>query len=221
MKPHTLILSAVASMFLSVQANAEDKNRYSNPTVGISLSKPEAWQFVTADEVAENLKRTKLSDGDFQKRMEKYVTAPLIAIMKHPEPFDDLNPSFKVNVKPLGILPPKDPKKILSLLTRQFPKVFKDYKLITAPTETKVSGLLAAYAKIHYSLEIPDGRSFPTCSELWIVPRGAYFFIIGAGTRQDESTGKRSEILTILKSLKLVKQGGTLNPLPRAELKLK
>ena len=219
MKSLALTFGTITTFLLSPLAGAEDKNEYSNPTVGLSVSKPEGWQFATADEVAENLKRTKLSDENFQKHVEKYATAPLVAMMKHPEPFDDLNPSFKINIKPLGSLPPEDPKRILSLITRQFPKVFKDYKLVTAPTETKVSGLVAAYAKIHYSLEIPDGRSFPTCSELWIVPRGSYFFMIGAGTRQDEATGKRSEVLTILKSLKLVEQDGADKPATAPESK--
>jgi hypothetical protein len=212
MKPLALTLGAITTILLSALASAEDKNEYSNPTVGLSLTRPKGWQFATADEVAENFKRTKLSDEEFQKMLEKYSTAPLVAMMKHPEPFDDLNPSFKVNIKPLGGLPPNDPKKILSLVTKQFPKVFKDYKLVTAPTDTKISGLVAAYAKIHYSLEIPDGRSFPTCSELWIVPRGSYFFMIGAGTRQDESTGTRSEIRAILDSLKLVEPPGAGQP---------
>src|SRR5262245_4472570 len=30
--------------------------------------------------------------------MLKYATAPLVAIMKYFEPYDDLNPSFKVNI---------------------------------------------------------------------------------------------------------------------------
>ncbi len=57
--------------------------------------------------------------------------------------------------------------------------------------------------RIDYSLTIPDGRFFPTASELWIVPRGDYFFMIGAGTRQDEKTGSRKEILKILNSVEL------------------
>jgi hypothetical protein len=40
-------------------------------------------------------------------------------------------------------------------------------------------------------------------SELWIVPRGDYFFMIGAGTRQDEKTGTRKEIQEILKTVKI------------------
>lgn len=217
MKQHLLFFLVAISVPSLV--SAQDPDLYRNPTVGLALEKPADWRFVTAEENSENLKRTKLTDAEFQKKMEKYATAPLVALMKHPEPFDDLNPSLKVNIKPLGDLDPTDPKKILTLLTEQFPKLFKDYELVEGPIETKVSGLIAGYARIHYSLEIPDGRSFPTCSELWIIPRGSYFFMVGAGTRQDESTGKRSEIRTILASMKLVEPDGAPQPATRLESK--
>jgi len=47
---------------------------------------------------------------------------------------------------------------------------------------------------------------FPTASELWIVPRGDYFFLIGAGTRQDEKTGGRDEIRSILGTVRIEQQ---------------
>jgi hypothetical protein len=36
-----------------------------------------------------------------------------------------------------------------------------------------------------------------------VVPRGKYFFLIGAGIRQDEKTGSHAEVDGILSSLKL------------------
>jgi hypothetical protein len=125
--------------------------------------------------------------------------------MKYPEPFDDLNPSFKVNIKPLGQLKGADPKQILNLILPQFQKMFQDFALIQPPIDTKVSGLNAAYMSINYSLAIPDGRTFPTTSEMWIVPRGDFFFMIGAGTRQDEKTGSRKDIQAILNTVVLSK----------------
>jgi hypothetical protein len=56
---------------------------------------------------------------------------------------------------------------------------------------------------MNYSMTMPDGRELPTTSELWIIPRGDYFFLIGAGTRQDESTGSKAEIEYILSSISL------------------
>ena len=140
-------------------------------------------------------------DKDFHKAMIKYSTVPLVVIMKYPEPFDDINPSFKVNIKPLGRLKGTDPKKILKLLLPQFSKIFEDFELIQAPVDTKVSGDAAAYMRINYSMKTQDGRVFPTTSEMWIVPRGDYFFMIGSGTRQDEKTGSRSEIERIVSSI--------------------
>jgi hypothetical protein len=181
----------------------DSENTFRSATVGFEVTKPESWQFLTAQQNLENLKRTKLSNEEFHQLMLKYATAPLVAMMKHPEPFDDLNPSLKVNVKPFGQLKGTDPKQILSMVSVQFASIFKDYEVVEAPTDTQVSGIKSGYLRFNYSLQIPDGRTFPTTSELWIVPRGDYFFMIGAGTRQDEKTGTRKEIQEILKTVKI------------------
>jgi hypothetical protein len=124
-------------------------------------------------------------------------------MMKYPEPYDDINPSFKVNIKPLGQLQGRTAIELVGMILPQLQKAFKDYQLVQPPVETEVSGLKAAYARINYSLETTDGATFPCTSELWIVPRGDYFFLLGAGTRQDETTGSRSEIQGILNSVKI------------------
>ena len=197
------ILLAGMWLFLMIgMAFAGDSdNTFRSITVGFEVTKPASWQFLTAKQNLENLKRTKLSDEEFHKMMLKYATAPLVAMMKYPEPFDDLNPSFKVNVKPFGQLKGIDPKQILSMVSVQFASIFKEYQLVEGPSDTDVSGIKSGYLKFNYALQAPDGRTFPTTSELWIVPRGDYFFMIGAGTRQDEKTGTRKEIQEILKTV--------------------
>jgi hypothetical protein len=190
-------------LMMGIALAGDNENTFRSVSVGFEITKPESWQFLTAEQNLENLKRTKLSDEEFKQLMLRYATAPLVAMMKHPEPFDDLNPSLKVNVKPFGQLKGTDPKQILSMVSVQFASIFKDYELVEGPTDTEVSGFKSGYLKFNYSLQIPDGRTFPTTSELWIVPRGDYFFMIGAGTRQDEKTGTRKEIHEILKTIKI------------------
>jgi hypothetical protein len=191
-------------VLVSSSAFAAPPNEFESVTVGFKVTKPTEWQFVSADENLENLKKIELNDQEFQQLMQKYATAPLVAMMKYPEPYDDLNPSFKVNIKPLGQLKGVDPKQILNLFLPQFQKTFKDFVLVQEPTDEKLSNLNSAYMRVNYSIAIPDGREFPTTSELWIIPRGDYFFIVGAGTRQDEKTGSRGEIKEILKSLVII-----------------
>jgi hypothetical protein len=176
---------------------------FKNHTAGIELTKPAEWHYITAAQNMANIKAMKLSDEEFHAAMQKYATAPLVAMTKFKEPFDDLNPSFKVNIKSYGGLKGRQPQEIISLVLPQFQKIFKDFAIIQPPVEAEVSGVPSAYARMNYTIELPDGRTFPTTSELWIVPHGDYFFMIGAGTRQDERTGSREEIKSILKTVKI------------------
>ena len=77
------------------------------------------------------------------------------------------------------------------------------------PKEIELAGLKAAYMCVDYNLKIPDGRTFPTRSELWIVPRGKMFFMIGIGTRQDEKTGTRKEVHKIIEAIKIDPEADT------------
>lgn len=197
------IIQVLVVSLLSFSVFAQDVNVFESATVGFKVTKPSEWQFVTAEENLERLKNIQLNDEEFKRLMLKYSTAPLVAMMKYPEPFDDLNPSFKVNVKPLGKFKGDDPKKIMGFMLPQFYKMFDNFKLVQPPVDTTVDELPAAYMRMDYSVAISDGRSFPTTSELWIVPRGDYFFLIGAGTRQDGVTGSREEISKIISSVEL------------------
>ena len=137
--------------------------------------KPDSWQFLTSEQNRENLKLTKLNNEEFHQLMLKYATTPLVVIAKYPEPFVDLNPNFKVNVKSFGQLKGADPKQILAMVTAPLRNIFKDYEVVHEPTDTKVSGIRSGYMRVDYSTQIPDGRTFPTSSEMWIVQRGDYF----------------------------------------------
>lgn len=190
-------------LILSFSVSAENNNKFESVTVGFKVFKPNDWRFVSAYENLVSLNRIRLNNEEFHKLMLKHSTAPLVAMMKYPEPFDDLNPSFKVTTKPLGQFKGLDPKVILDRLIPQFGKIFQNLDLVQPPEDTMVAGLNAAYMRIHYSLTIPDGRVFPTSSELWVVPRGSYFFILGAATRQDEKTGSRVEINKILDTVEI------------------
>lgn len=196
---HTILLLLAALTLGS--ACAAEPEAFKSPTAGFQVVKPADWHFVSAERNLENLKAIKLSDEELHAAMQKYATAPLVAMSKFEEPYDDINPSFKVNIRPLGQLKGKPPTQIVGLLVAQFSKVFKDFELVQVPVTVSVSGLASGYARMNYSMEAADGRSFPTTSELWIVPRGEYFFMLGAGTRQDEANGTREEISAIVETI--------------------
>lgn len=182
---------------------ADETAQFSNPTAGIALTKPAGWHYTSAARNMENIRAMKLSDEELHAMLKQYSTAPLLAMTKHEEPYDDVNPSFKINLKPYGNLKGIPAQDLMRLLLPQLQKAFKDFAIAQAPTDVTISGIQSAYVRIHYTMELADGRSFPAASELWIVPRGDYFFMMGAGTRQDEKTGTRAEIQGILNSIKI------------------
>lgn len=198
-----LMALVVCLATLSGAVAAKESDTFKNPTAGFEITKPAKWQFATAAQHQENLKAVKLSDQEFQAAMLKYATVPMVSMMKYPEPYDDINPSFKVNIRPLGQLRGKTAVELVNVIVPSLQKAFKDFEVAQPATAVEVSGLKAAYVRFNYSLEVADSLKFPTTSELWIVPRGDYFFMLGAGTRQDEKTGSRSEIQSILKSVRI------------------
>lgn len=198
------LLPAILTALLFTQlAVGQSPDVFKNPTAGFQLTKPTGWSYATADQNAANLKGTKLNDQEFQAAMLKYASAPLVILTKHPEPYPDLNPSLKVNIRPLGQLKGRPATEIINLILPQLERAFKDFQIAQPPTEVSVSGLAGAYVRVHYTLQTAENASFPTASELWIVPRGDFFFMIGAGTRQDEKTGTRAEIASIIQSVKI------------------
>jgi hypothetical protein len=184
-------------------ASAEPSDVFHNPTTGFTVTKPPAWHYATAAQHVANLRAMKLNDQAFHTAMLRYATAPLLALQKFPEPFADVNPSFKVNLKPLGQLKGKRPTELLTLLLPQLQRAFSEVQVVQLPMEVEVAQIPSAYARLNYSLRTHTGETFPITSEVWIVPRGEYFFLLGAGTRQDEQTGTRAEIHAIVDSIRI------------------
>jgi hypothetical protein len=195
-------VAAMVVLLASASAGAGQPATFKNATAGFEVTKPAGWAFRTAEENQEHLKDMQLADQEFQAAMLKYATAPLVIMTKHPEPFADLNPTFKVNVKPLGPLKGTAPDVLLGEMLPQLQKAFEAFTIEQAPTVVDVSGLKAGYVRANYVLKTTI-RTYPATAEIWIVPRGDYFFMMAAGTRQDEKTGSRDEIQTIIKSIKL------------------
>lgn len=178
-----------------------DTNEYISPTFGFRITKPESWQFATAQQSLDNLRNMKLKDPEFQQMMLKRASAPLVIICKYPDPYEDVNPSIKVSVKPLGPFKGLDAKLIVNLMLPSFQNAFKDFVVEQDPLDVTISGFKGAYVRYSYFLENIDSESFRISSEVWIIPQSDYFFIIGSGLRADEKTGSRQEVRDILSTI--------------------
>ncbi|QSX78941.1 hypothetical protein [Agrilutibacter solisilvae] len=195
-------LIATALLLVAGAATAaEADSHYVNNTVGLQLTKPDGWHYLSAAQNLENLKRTDFGSAEFKQNLVKYTTAPLVVLAQHEEPYDGLNASFKVNLKPFGAMP-RDGKAILQAILPSFRQQFANLEVVTPPTDATVAARPAGHLVINYTLRSAEGGEFPTTSEMWIVPAGDYFFMIGAGYTQGDAA-TRAQIQDALESIQL------------------
>ena len=172
------------------------------PTVGLTVVRPPGWSTITAAENIRNIRSVEMDDPELQELAARYSTTPIVAFAKYKEPYDNLNPSLKINVRSLGAFAGHAPEDILEAALPTFNRMFGDLHVEVAPTRTTLSGKPAAHAKLSYTLRA-QGRVIPTISEIWVVPSGPIFFMIGTGTRADETNGSRAEVHAIVESIKV------------------
>lgn len=193
-----IALVVAASFPIAASAQAHGGTVLLNETLGISVTRPAGWHTLTAAANAENLERMELP-SDFKSALVRYARVPLFAFSKYPEPHDDLNPSFRITVREAGMDQNRSSREILDAV---LPPIAASLNgAVKKVQDVQVDGLPSAYARLKYVLK-SGGNEYPTVSEFWIVPRGSYFFIFGAGTRQDEGNGTRAEIASIVESVK-------------------
>lgn len=183
-------------------AVAATGERISIPSLGLSIVRPPSWVTITADQNARNLQSVHMDDPRFQSLAARYANSPVIAMAKYPEPYGDLNPSLKITVRPLGRFAGHPPEEIVAAALPTFKRAFADMKVLKGPTHTKVAGRSAGFVQLGYTLRAGSG-AFRAISEIWVVPKGPVFLMVGSGTRADESNGSRAEVRSIIDTLKL------------------
>src|SRR5262245_46467984 len=124
-----LVCVGVLLIAISSIAYAQPAETVVNKTLGLQVTKPADWQFLTAEANAENLRSVSQDNKDLQQAFAKYATAPVVAFSKYAEPYADLNPSFKINIRPLGQLAGRNAQEILAVILPSLKKVFPDLKV--------------------------------------------------------------------------------------------
>jgi len=176
--------------------------RISVPSLGLSILRPQSWVTITAEQNARNLQSVHMDDPRFQALAARYANSPVVAIAKYPEPHADLNPSLKINVRPLGGFAGHAPEEIIGAALPTMQHGFADMKVLEGPTRTTLAGRPAGFVRIGYTLRT-DKIAVPAVSEIWVVPKGPVYFMVGSGTRADERNGSRAEVRSIIDTLQL------------------
>lgn len=193
-----VVAGCVASACL---AHAEAPDVFSNASVGFSIEKPQGWHYISADESAKNRDAVRLKNREVQELIKRRPQPRLVTMARHHEPYPELNPSVTVGVKPISNPETFDPVDVLQFMVRPLKGVYDDFKVVEAPKKVTLKDREAAYTKVHYTLKTPDGKQFPACSEMWVIPRGEICFIVSAGSSPKPDAPERAEIDRAIESI--------------------
>ena len=194
-----VVVSLVGTTLLA----AEPSDRLENPTAGIVVVKPTGWHVGTIQQVEANRANVRLNDEKLQQAIQNSGTAPLFVFTRYQEPYDNLNPSIQVALRPLGPLAGRPPVEIMQKAVDGLKMALKDFRVVSEISATTVSGMPAAYVKGAYTLVTQDGAEYPTLSRLWIVPRGTFMFFVGTGGPQEGPDVSEEEFQAFVKSVEI------------------
>ena len=158
---------------------AYTQERFENATAGIAIARPPGWRTASLQEVEANRGKVRLSDADLQVALQTRATAPLFVFMKHPEPYTGLNPTIQITLRPSGSLAGQAPVALLKTAVTQMQRGFPDFAFVTPIRPARVSGLPAAHLRATYTLQTARGQALKVLTRIWLVPRGAFMFLIG------------------------------------------
>ena len=201
MKYIILTIILITFSFGLLFSQKTELNEFKHNILGFKINYPKTWFLNSADEYYANLDKVKFNDNEFDEMIKKNASIPFIFLSKFKEPYDDINPSIKINTKPYGNLKGKTLTEIINLILPQFEKMFLNFKIQDSITEIKINEINATYVKFYYTLKTQEGKEFLTSSELYLIDKVNYFYMIGVGTKQDESNCKRQETLDILNTI--------------------
>lgn len=195
-----LVLS-LSTAAVSVSAQATPAQRFDNATAGIALTRPSGWHTASLQSVQENRSLVQLSDSELHAAFQELATAPLFVFMKYPEPHPTVNPTIQVGLHPTGSLKGSAPADILRLAVGTMQRALEGFTFVSPIQDTQVSGVPAAYLRSRYTLKTTTGQQAPVLSRLWVVPRGAYMFLIGMSGPPDGPDVSESEFAQVLRSI--------------------
>ena len=204
---HSVTAAAVILAVLSQPATAQTAKpqRFDHATAGFSIARPAGWQTGALQQVQESRKAIRLADPELQAAVQTLAAAPLFVFWKYPEPNPELNPTIEVQLRPIGPLAGSAPKVLMRVAIGPIRKAVPDFTYVTDISDVRVSGHPAAYMKAKFTVTTNEGRDFKTLVRMWLVPRGAFMFLISMSGPQEGKDVSESEFEAALASITIEK----------------
>jgi hypothetical protein len=193
-----VILVCVALLFCA-RANAE---RLTNPALGLSIEKPDDWCNLAASDITKDHRLIGMNYPALEQAIRKYPIAPVFAFFRCRTGRDGVAATVKVETQPADPSGQESAPHALRAAVGLFSKLVGDVKVATPPETVTLAGRPSAYSALTFTLRI-GAKPYSVASELWAIPQGKYFILVGTTYAANDGTGARAAIMNIVNSLEL------------------
>jgi hypothetical protein len=171
---------------------------------GFGLVKPAGWLFAPVEWDEVNRQRVSIGNAELDELVRKHASAPLLIVLKHPEPYDKINPSIKVTLRPLGQLQGMMPRAIAEVVVAGMKQSIPSLELQGDIEETSVGGLAAAHLRSRVTITAGEpAQDFLVLSRMWFVPRGGYLFLVGMSGPVTGDEVSEQEFAKVLRTIQI------------------
>jgi len=201
MQRHTIY---ALSLMVCGALQAQPAEVYRNPTAGFEIAKPAGWHYLSGEQNAALTKNLKIRDAQLKEAVIAN-TAHLIAIAKYPEPYANLNPTVSVMMGPLGAYKGRKVGDLFNALLPLLSGGSPDAEVTYSPAPVVFYGLNGVYGQMRFPV-LAGGRSVWQLADVWVVPRGDFFFVISSGMPWEDNPALREDLSKIVRSMKIKNQ---------------
>jgi hypothetical protein len=195
-----LLCAIAATLCVNAPANAE---RFTNTALGLRIEKPDDWCVLTPEENAEDHRRIEAANPQLSEGIRGDGERPVYAFFRYRDRYrGGFTPTVKVGTRTAASLIGHTGQQVLDAMLPQVGKMMTGLTVVTAPESVRLAGKLAGHMTLTYTLNV-DRTSFRVASEMWVIPRGTYFVVLGAIYPPDDKSGDRAAVMKIVNSLQL------------------
>ena len=173
------------------------QNTFKNESLGFNIEQPEKWIVAKNGESVENIKKQiKLDTETLNKLLEQNKgTIQVVTFYKYPiETTPGIIPTIKVNLRKNTSKSFDEFKKVIEESFSGIKNVFPDFKYLSNPVKTKISGLDCVKAVCAYTLKAKNGEEKVTITVYAVPIKNQFYQITFMDSEKEDNTELYNEL---------------------------
>jgi hypothetical protein len=184
-------------LFLWIANTCLGQNTFKNESLGFTMEQPKNWIVAKNGESVENIKKQiKLNPETLNKLIaQNKGTIQVLTFYKYPiETTPGLIPTIKVNLRNNNYKSFEEFKKGIEESFNEIKKIFPDFKYLSNPIKTQISGLDCVKALCTYTLKAKNGEEKVKITVYAVPTKNQFYQITFMDSEKEDNSALYDEL---------------------------